>query len=125
MPKYQEGDQVTITFNGTVKRQYESGSLSVQRAHSGTVSWFEADEQKHISVILHRKPFNPKSGEVYLLRAAGGSGEWTTWYVVQRNSPLGPEMVSPAGIYSLQMFKECYVNDAWELVKADVSPGNK
>lgn len=121
MPKYQEGEQVTITFNGIVKRQYESGSLSVQRDHSGVISWFEADEQKHISIIRHRKPFNPKSGEVYLLRAAGGRGEWITWFCMQRNYTLDPEMVSPAGIFSLQMFKDAYDNDSWEIVKANVS----
>lgn len=120
MPKYQEGEQVTITFKGTVKRQYESGTLSVQRAHSGTISWFEANEQEHISIIRHRKPFIPKSGEVYLLRAAGG-GEWITWFCMQRNRTKDPEMVSPAGVFSLQIFKDAYDNDSWEIVKAKVS----
>lgn len=120
MTKYQEGDRVTVTFMGTVKRRYESGSLSIQRDHSQTCSFFEADEQRHLSIIVHRKPFSPKSGEVYLLRPSGG-GKWVTWFCMQRNYSMDPEMVSPAEIFSLQMFKEAYDNDSWEIVKANVS----
>lgn len=125
MTTYKEGDVVTVTFKGIVNRQGESGSLSVQRNHSGTYSYFEASELPHVSVIVHKKPFTPKSGEVYLLRAAGGRGEWTTWFCMQRNYTRDPSMVSPAGIFSLQTFKDAYDNDSWEIVRANVSPASK
>lgn len=127
MPKLKEGDEVTVTFTGTVSRVHNpidapSGSISIRRDHSTTVSYFEASEIPHVSFVVKRRPFNPKSGEVYLLTPAGGKGSGTPWFVTKRAYYHEVELVSPAAVYSLSDFKAAYDNDSWDIVRATVEP---
>lgn len=121
--KYKAGDEVTVTFKGKVAYDYDgSGYLSVSRNNSSKTSYFEPGEVPHLAIIVHKPAFNPKSGEVYMLRAAGGKGEWTNWFVMQRSYTGQPNMVSPAGVYTLEEFRQAYDNDSCELVRADIKP---
>lgn len=127
MRRYEPGDRLTVTFTGTVvSRSYDpDGDIRIERDHSKTITYIKPDELEHLKIEVQAPVFEPKAGEIFLLRRKSTlsqlSDDWTTWFAIQR-MPTGPiEMVSSAGVFSLAVFKEAYLNRGYEIVKGRVS----
>lgn len=129
MKTYRKGSKVSITFTGTVEDSTVS-HLSVKRDGCNTFSYFTDKEFSNVAgphIEVLKEAFDPKPGEVYLLKSVGPftySSEWTTWFCFQKSISGPVEMASQAGVFSLKVFTDAYIdgNGDFELVKAEVKP---
>lgn len=121
METYEKGTRLRITFTGTVVASSDI-HLSVKRDKTSTESFFTHSEFPGPVIEVLKPEFDPKAGEVYLLRAKGLS-TWTPWFVIKNYLSQKVEMVSAAGVFSLSTFVGAYITDNdYDIVKANVVP---